>query len=179
MYAVVYTCTRPYTASDTTLYTAEDGPRTRPHTCTRTAVYTVVYTVHGLYTDVYTDSVHGCVQDRVQAVYTAIYTAMYGPCKNCVHSCYTTVYGGVTPFTRHVQAVYACLRLCTWPVHSRVDGPYTAVYTWTVYRCTHVHLWTRPCTRRVHAVYTVPCTRYGDTVVTGKAMYGPCKVNSN
>jgi len=157
VYAGVYTCTRHYTASDTTLYTAEDGPRTRPHTCTRTAVYTVVYTVHGLYTAVYTDSVHGCVQNRVQAVYTAIYTAVYGPCKDCVHSCYTTVYGGVTPFTRRAQAVYACTRPCTWPVHGRVDGPCTAVYgPCTLGPCTGVHVYT--CGHgRVRAVY-MPCT---------------------
>jgi len=121
------------------------------------AVYTVMYTgsVHGpcirpCTVRVHVPSVSTVVYTaRLQAVYTAVCTAR----KRAVWLCTRAVY---------YTTVYTA---CTQPVYGRVHGiwhgPYTAVYTCTVYR---VHGRTRVCT----AVYTV----YVYTAVYGQRLVG-------
>jgi len=186
VYAGVYTCTRHYTAvhclRHDLVYSRGRAAYAPAHMYTDGRVHGRVHRtrpvhgcVHGqcswLCTKPCTGGVHGDIHGSVRAV--------QGLCTQLLHHrvwwC-NAVYTACTGRVRVYTAVYmARSRPCRRPLHGRVR----AVYTWTVYRCTRVHLWTRPCTGRVHAVYTVPCTRYGDTVVTGKAMYGQCKVNSN
>ena len=126
----VYTCTRA-------VYTAVDGPCTRP-------VYTAAYTAR-----TFTQTIHGHVHGRYNtAVITAVYTAVYTVVSARVHGRVRAVSARVHG---RVRAVYM-----TGRVRCRVHVPYlrtcTRPCTARVYRpCT----W--PCTGRVHG--HGPCTR--------------------
>jgi len=103
-----------------------------------------------------------------------VFTVVYGPCTRRVHDCvHGRVHGrvGIRPTarvharvcTRHVHAAVYVYGQCTgrvpytWPVHGRLHGPYTAMYTPRTWLSTRVHARVHgPSTGRVY-VYTRPC----------------------
>jgi len=143
----VYMCTR----TRIYVFTAVNGPSTRPCTCR----------VHD----------EQCTRPRTQSLYTNMYTAVYRPCTRSVststgralgrfRSCTWRVHGSVTVHMAGVH-VYTCtlpLRgrvraVHTARIHTRIHGPCRRPCdgrfrpcTWHLHGRVHVYTCTRPCT---------------------------------